>query len=87
MFATSAGTRPTTVAAQGSARSCDRITLPACRRAAGRNCARMAYERVIGLRNVGAVDDEPADGQVPDDVNFVRVLIEDVTDRGSKSLF
>lgn len=36
---------------------------------------------VIGLRTVGAVDDEPADGQVPDDVKFVRVLIEDVTDR------
>ena len=35
---------------------------------------------VIGLRTVGAVDDEPADDQVPDDVKFLRVVIEDVTD-------
>lgn len=31
---------------------------------------------VIGLRTVGAVDDEPADDQVPEDVKFVRVVIE-----------
>lgn len=36
---------------------------------------------VIGLRTVGSSDDEPSDGQVPDDVKFVRVVIEDVTDR------
>lgn len=36
---------------------------------------------VIGLRTVGAVDDEPTDDQVPDDVEFVRVVVEDVTDR------
>ena len=35
----------------------------------------------IGLRTVGAVDDEPADYHVPDDVKFVRVVTEDVTDR------
>ena len=72
MSATSAATRPTTGAAPGSALSCDRTTLPACRREAGRNCTRTASNghRTADRRGV---DDDPADGQVPDDVKLVRV--------------
>lgn len=35
---------------------------------------------MIGLRTVGAVDEEPTEDQVPESVNVVRVVIEDVTD-------
>lgn len=35
---------------------------------------------VVGLRTVGADDDEPADDQLPGGLTFTRVAIEDVTD-------
>lgn len=35
---------------------------------------------VVGLRTVGAEDHEPAEGQLPEGLTFIRVMIEDVTD-------